>query len=116
MWAVSSWGRLLGLGRGDVAEEERRLWGRVNCDVQTTIQSANGDGGPALPARARNVSLGGINLSAGQAFEPGSLLSVALPVGGGTEVLACVVRCEPLGAGQWELGCTFAAQLSEEDL
>lgn len=119
MWSktVSRWGRLLGLGRSDVAEEERRLWGRVPCDVETTIQSANGDSAPALPARARNVSQGGINLSAAKPFEPGALLSVALPVGdGGAEVLACVVRCEALADGLWELGCTFAAHLSDEDM
>jgi hypothetical protein len=118
MWSktLSSWGRLLGLGRSGGPEEERRLWGRIACDVETTIQAASGEQGPSLPARVRNVSRGGINLSAGRKFEPGALLSVALPVGGGTEVLACVVRCDPLGAELNELGCTFAAQLSDEDM
>src|SRR4051812_40250674 len=119
MWAkaISSWGRLLGLGRsGPAEEEERRLWGRVPCDVETTVQPASGDPGPSQVARARNVSRGGISLAVANRFEPGALLSVALPVGDGTEVLACVVRCDPLGAGRWELGCTFAAQLDDEDL
>src|SRR5262245_1200142 len=74
MWAkaISSWGRLLGLGQADkTREEERRIGGRTPCDVETTIQSANGDAGPSLPARARNVSRGGINLSAGRKFTPG---------------------------------------------
>src|SRR5262245_61092256 len=114
--AIASWGRLLGLGKSDSVEQERRLWGRIPCDVATRIQAASGDEGPSLPARVRNVSMGGINLASGRAFEPGALLSVALPVGGSTEVLACVVRCEPLGEGAWELGCTFAARLSDEDL
>lgn len=118
MWAktITSWGRILGLGGSEAAEAERRLWGRVPCDLETIIQPANGDPEPSLPARARNVSAGGINLTAAKPFEPGTLLSVALPIGGGTEVLACVVRCEAIGADQWGLGCTFAAQLSEEDL
>jgi hypothetical protein len=118
MWskALSSWGRLLGRGKSDGAEDERRLWGRVPCDVETTIESAGPDLGPPLPAHVRNVSRGGINLTSGQKFEPGWLLCVALPVGDGTQVLACVVRCEALPSGLWELGCTFAAQLSDEDL
>jgi hypothetical protein len=118
MWskAIASWGRLMGRGKADGAEDERRLWGRIPCDVETTIESAGSERGPALPARVRNVSRGGVNLSAGRKFEPGSLLSVALPVGDGTQMLACVVRCEALPSGVWELGCTFAAQLSDEDL
>src|SRR5262249_49638243 len=113
---ISSWGRMLGLGKGDGAEEERRLWGRISCDVETTIAAAASDVGPALPARLRTFSRGGINLSSGSKFEPGALLSVSLPVGDGTQILACVVRCEPLDSGLWELGCTFAAELSDEDL
>jgi hypothetical protein len=70
-----------------------------------------------LPARVRNISRGGINLVLKRAFEPGTLLSVDLPGSALTiEVLACVVRCEELEEESWELGCTFAAELSDEDL
>src|SRR5262249_25502260 len=80
---ISIGGGMLGVGKGDGAEEERRLWGRISCDVETTIAAAASDVGPALPARLRNFSRGGINLSSGSKFEPGALLSVSLPVGDG---------------------------------
>lgn len=117
MWSrtITSFGRLFGMGKG-VAEDERRSWGRVACDVETTIHPAAGGPGGAAPARVRNVSLGGVKMTSGQRYDPGALLSVALPLGDETEVLACVVRCDPSGDGLWELGCTFAAQLSDEDL
>src|SRR5262245_16136673 len=116
--AFSGWGRLIGLGQSANSneEEERRLWGRITCDVETTCQSASEADPPVLSGRLRNISRGGLNLRVSQSFEPGSLLSVALPVGEGTEILACVVRCEQVEVGLWELGCTFAAQLSDEDL
>jgi hypothetical protein len=64
----------------------------------------------------RNISRGGINLVLSRSFRPGELLSVALPGNGeDTEVLACVMRCDEV-AGAWQLGCTFATQLSDDDL
>jgi hypothetical protein len=114
--AFSSVGRLLGLGQPRDPDEERRVWGRLECDIETSIEPASGGAESfPLPARVRNISRGGINLTVGCPFEPGSLVSVRLPVEGGTEVLACVVRCEQDGR-VWGLGCTFSAQLSDEDL
>jgi c-di-GMP-binding flagellar brake protein YcgR len=116
--ALSSWGRLLGLGRsGPASEEERRLWGRVPCDVETTCQLASDHSGQRLAARVRDLSRGGVSLTVPRSFELGTLLSVSLPASGaGVEVLACVVRCAHHGPENWELGCTFAAELSDEDL
>src|SRR5262245_33807921 len=117
--ALSSVRRLLGLGASpSPAEEERRLWGRVRCDVEVTCHATSGNTEPHA-ARARNISRGGINLTLGRSFQPGELISVVLPGsthGDTEEVLACVVRCEELEGGHYELGCTFAAQLQEDDL
>jgi hypothetical protein len=114
--ALSSWSKLLRLGQGaSTVEEERRLWGRIPCEVETTCQAAGGEGGDRLSARVQNISRGGVNLLLGRAFEPGALLSVALPGTASTEVLACVVRCEARDGG-WQLGCTFASPLADEDL
>ena len=47
---------------------------------------------------------------------PGSLLSVELPAlenNAPSSVLACVVRAIALPDGQWSLGCTFAAELTD---
>jgi hypothetical protein len=115
---LSSWGRLLGLARPQpVVEEERRLWGRIPCDLETTCRSVSGAVTGPLPARVQNIARGGIALVLGRAFEPGTLLAVSLPGGGSTtEVLACVVRCEEVPDSRWELGGTFAALLGDEDM
>jgi hypothetical protein len=127
--ALSSWGRLLGLGREPApVEEERRGFGRVSCDVETTCRpAARGERQGAWTARVKNVSRSGVCLvvAGDPHVRPGELLSVSLPAApvgeaGGEapteEVLACVVRCDPSSGDGWELGCTFAAPLSEQDL
>jgi hypothetical protein len=118
--AISSWGRLLGWGGGDPApsEQDRRWFGRVPCDIETTCQPASGPGCDSLAARVRNVSQGGVSLVVGRPFQPGDLLSLLLPAGAGQGacwVLACVVYCGAAEGG-WRLGCTFAAPLDEDDL
>jgi hypothetical protein len=113
----STWARLLGLGHPAVVEEERRQWGRIPCDVETTCRPASGPSTGLLRARVVNVSRGGICLILGRRFDPDTLLGVALPGDESrSEVLACVVRCESAEGDSWELGCRFVATLSDQDL
>lgn len=120
--ALASMGRLFGLGQPlPPQENDRRVWGRASCDVETTCQRAGDPTAPWLTARVRNISQGGIGLTVTQAFNPGALLSVTLPgrpdADGATEVLACVVRCDPTNQpGHFDLGCTFAGTLNDDDL
>jgi hypothetical protein len=114
--ALSAWSKLLGFGRTDPADEERRLWGRISCDVETVCRPAALP--ERLPARVRNVSRNGISLTLGRAFQPGELLSVSLPGSEEqdvSEVLACVVRCD-LTSGVWHLGCTFSTHLGDDEV
>src|SRR4051812_19805656 len=101
--ALSSWGRLLGLGRAPAAEEEdRRAWGRLDCAVETSCAAARPGASERLRVTVRNVSPGGICLAADAAFCPGQLLRVAVPHAeheAASEVLACVVRCDATGDG-----------------
>jgi hypothetical protein len=72
-----------------------------------------------LAARVQDVSRGGINLVVSRPFQGGELLSVELPGVDGqapSTVLACVVRAEAWPGGEWSLGCTFAAELGDDDL
>jgi hypothetical protein len=95
---------------------ERRVWVRQACDLETSLQPAAGAGGRCL-ARVRDVSLGGLQLTVNRRFEAGSLLCVDLPGDrSATSVLAYVVRVQAAGPSEWSLGCTFALELSEEDL
>jgi hypothetical protein len=100
-------------------EVERRIWVRYPCDLDATCQPANKPDAMRLSARVRNVSRGGIQFSLNCPVESGSLLSVELPgIEGKTvsTVLAYVVRVEPTSGGEWNVGCTFASELTKNDL
>jgi hypothetical protein len=120
--ALFTWGRLLGLGlRSAGAEEERRIWERFPCSIATTCQPANKPAAARLAATVQDISRGGASIAIGEAFEPGELLSMELPSSAEgpastVTVLACVVRAEARATGEWLLGCTFAAELSDDDL
>lgn len=117
---LASWGKFLGLSSNEPsAEEERRLHGRVPCDIETTCQPAGTEPGPALTVRVKNVSRGGIGLLSSCPFRVGELLSIHLPdvaLGSIEDLLACVVRCDPTGAGEWFIGGTFSTSLSDEEI
>ncbi|MFO0877276.1 MAG: PilZ domain-containing protein [Gemmataceae bacterium] len=120
MGSWSSWGKFLGLtGSSSSADEERRLFGRLSCDIETTCRLAGAGEAEPHTVRVRNVSRGGIGLLARLPFRIGELLSVHLPdlaSGAVSDLLACVVRCDPAGDGVWFIGGTFASSLSEEEM
>src|SRR4051812_43411921 len=107
--AFSSWGRLVGWGRESVPED-RRVWVRHPCAVETTLRPAGDPGTERVDARVMDISQGGIQLTVNRPFESGDLLSVELP---GPEqspactVLTYVVRVDEIGPTAWSLGCTF---------
>jgi c-di-GMP-binding flagellar brake protein YcgR len=114
--------RLLGLDSAAVSEEDRRIWGRISCDRVTHCSAAGQTGAQLHPIQVRNISAGGIGFLSPTPYHPGLLVSIYLPPAGEGEsldertvVLACVVRCDPKGE-QFEVGCTFAGVLDEEDL
>lgn len=115
---ISSWSKLLGLGQTAEVEEDRRAFGRVPCDIETVCLPAGRNLSDLVQVRVKNVSRGGICLVAPRAFRAGELLSVSLPDPQEpvSELLACVVRCDSAGDGRWELGCTFAQSLTDDDL
>jgi c-di-GMP-binding flagellar brake protein YcgR len=115
---LSRWGRWIGLGSVSTAVEERRVWVRHPCSLETNVTPANEAEGERIPARVADISRGGIRLIADRAFEPGELLSVDLPSseGGSSTMLTCVVHVRTLAEGEWVVGCSFAAELSDEDL
>ena len=102
------------------AVEDRRLWCRHAADLETTYRPAGSDDPTRFTAVVRNLSVGGLSLEADRAFVPGDLLTVELPAPAedapSYAALACVVHVTDQGAGRWVLGCTFARELSDEDL
>jgi hypothetical protein len=120
MRVFSSWGKLFGLGTAfPKVEEERRAWGRIPCNVETTCAAAKSGPSRRVPARVRNVSRTGINLELPIAYEPGEMLSVLLPGGDADEaceLLACVTRCESAAEGAHKTACTFATHLTNDEM
>jgi hypothetical protein len=114
------WRRLLGSRpRRPVDDEDRRVWVRFPANLETTYRPADGEAGSRFSAVIRDISRGGLSLIVDHTLEPGDLLNVELP--GQAElatccVLACVVHVSPLDTGGWLLGCTFARELSDDDL
>ncbi len=116
---LSSWGRLLGLGKTQPsAEEERRLWGRLPCDVHTTCKPTRNRGADDILARVTNISMGGACIQLPMAVPLGDLFSLHLPgpKGESSDLLACAVRCDQIDQTTWVIGCTFASPLNAQDL
>jgi c-di-GMP-binding flagellar brake protein YcgR len=101
------------------AHADRRLWVRYEANAHTTLQPTQPTASERLSARVRDISVGGANLVVERRFPTGQMLSLELPVHGGTEtqiVLACVVRVVPDSGGAWSLGCVFSRELAKEDI
>ena len=116
---LAGWGRMLGLGKSlSATEEERRLWGRSSCDVPTVCKPTRDRAADAIRGNVKNVSPGGACLHLPVALPPGDLFSLHLPgpEGESSDVLACVVRCDPLDGTTWAIGCTFASPLDAREL
>jgi hypothetical protein len=123
--AASLWRRLTSRRRvaevsvgGAAQEDDRRFHGRQPTDVRTCCAQADNPTA-TFDVRVRNVSPGGVKLFLDRHLEPGTLLTLNLPPQGDadeTTVLACVVHCAAMHPGEWLAGCSFAAQLSDDDL
>ncbi len=121
---LSSLGQAVGWAKkksetADVLETDRRVWVRYPCDVEASCQAADLPDSQRLSARVRNISRGGINLVLSCPVEIGAFLSVELPTASPratSNVLAYVVRLNPVTEGEWSVGCSFAAELNDFDL
>src|SRR5579871_6554445 len=121
---LSSLGQAVGWAKkksetADVLETDRRVWVRYPCDVEASCQAADLPDSQRLSARVRNISRGGINLVLSCPVEIVAFLSVELPTASPratSNVLAYVVRLNPVTEGEWSVGCSFAAELNDFDL
>ncbi len=98
---------------------DRRVWVRYFCDLESTCHSGKGPDEVSWSARVLDISRGGLSLQLNRAFEPGSILSVDIPLGPNLaprSLLVKVVHAKNQGPGNWSLGCALEKNLDEEDL
>src|SRR5262245_44202126 len=96
--------------------EERRVWVRHPCRLETTLQAGDADERAPISARVRNVSRGGIQLIVDRCIQTGELIGVDLPGPDEGAVLACVLHTAKAGSREWALNCSFAAELGDDEL
>jgi hypothetical protein len=102
-----------------VLADERRASVRYLCDLETACQPLGGDVVDSWPARALDISAGGVALVLGRRFEPGALLTVRLETADGKTtrtMLVRVVHTTQVDERTWRLGCALAGQLGQEEL
>ncbi len=111
--------QVFGARRQEGTVEDGRAFVRFPCDLDLTCHAAEEPDPEPLPVQVINLSAGGAGLLVDRPAEPGTLLSIDLPVGDDgppVTVLGCVVYVSPRGEGEWVLGCTFASELDDETL
>lgn len=99
---------------------ERRAWVRYPCNLDTLYQPGEG----LLEhrwwfAKVRDISTKGIGLILRRRFEPGTLLAIALHTSNEnlSRTLGIrVVHVSPHPGGGWTIGCTFNADLTDDEL
>jgi hypothetical protein len=72
-----------------------------------------------IAARVQEVSRGGIKLRLGETFREGTMVRIDLTRAGNeppTMVLACVMHVQATTGGEWEVGCNFSLELSDEEV
>jgi PilZ domain len=98
---------------------EKRATARFVCRLNGDCRPVDPlDAGSGWPARATNISRGGINLRVCRRFEPGTLIALqftSFPAEGAFMPLATVRHVSTDGS-HWRLGCTWSRELAGEDL
>lgn len=103
---------------GTISLDDRRAHTRYDLSVDTVCRLAAANS-PTLNARLKDISAGGANLWLDRPIPEGSMICIDLPLAGHSApvtVLACVMHTVELHEGGWSHGCTFSAELGEEEL
>jgi len=90
-------------------QQERRKWARHPVNVKTTLAPVDGRG-PAGSATVRNISRGGVCLSALLGIEPGTMIYIALKTIVTVQVLRVSLET-PGPPGRWTLNCAFPEEI-----
>lgn len=100
-------------------ETDRRDWARFPCDVKVRCHLVGASERESLVAQVTNISRGGISLLVDRELRSSQFLGVDLPTSSEGEVscvLAYVLHANLKAEGKWALGCSFSAELDDEEL
>jgi hypothetical protein len=100
---------------------ELRVRRRIACDAPASCQpvAARSSQDPGWTGKVRDVSSQGVGLILSRRFEPGTCLVIELPAPAprAPETLfAQVEHATALAPVSWLIGCSFATELSEDEL
>jgi hypothetical protein len=95
---------------------ERRISVRFPCRLSAKCAPEGGGANERRSVVVTDISRGGFRMVADEALEPGAFVSVEIPGHTSTAILAYVVRQTPRADGAWDIGCAFAAEISDADL
>jgi PilZ domain len=102
--------------RFTTSAQDRREQPRHATDIHTICRPVSEDYHVAI--RIQEVSVDGLKFVANKAVRQGTMIRVDLPKlsGPATTVLACVTHVHDLGKGEWEVGCNFSLELSDDEM
>jgi len=105
------------------AKGERRVWARHPATIDGICQPVAADTASepesAWPGLIVDISCGGIRISLGRRFQPGTPLVIELPSENNEPsryLQVRVVHVSPETDGQWVHGCELRVKLSDDDL
>lgn len=93
------------------ADPRGRLWVRLPAR-----RAADDTPGRRARVQFGDLSRSGVRLVLPEPVEVGDFLSIEVPGLANATLLACVVHVRQLGDDCWEAGCSFAAEIHDEDL
>lgn len=123
---VTLWQRLVGHPlrplKGNLVHQpvgEYKIWVHTpRIPLKASVSPQDHPQGVRLHAQVQSISRAGVRLRLGQAFEPGTLLTLDFPSSQekpAYSVLATVIHVHA-HKDEWDLDCTFANELDQEDL
>jgi hypothetical protein len=98
---------------------ERRASTRYPCNLATSCRLVASLPGEPVPARVRNISVGGVSLVLTHPFEPESLVSIELRSmarGVVHPVQVRIIYSIEHPSGDWILGASFVDPLGDDEL
>jgi hypothetical protein len=101
------------------SSNDRRAWVRFPCEHGTVCHPVMAAGEQRWAGQVRDISAGGIGLSLNRRFELGTLLAIQVQGRDGEPLRTLwgrVVHVHQRPCGTWQMGCSFANELSEEEL